>query len=109
MHFATNPLIEVHGDTASGSWSALVTASFAAQGIAMWIAVRYDEDYVRTPEGWRFRTIAVTTKFATPFDGPGWVRSRMPQQAPNARWADAAAASANTTRQAAELSIMTKA
>jgi hypothetical protein len=89
VHYGTNPTIDLHGDEAMGSWSGLIAASFARQGVAMWIAVQYDDEYVRTPDGWRFRSVRVTTKFATPFDGPGWVQARLPSSAPSDRWSGA--------------------
>jgi hypothetical protein len=41
----------------------------------MWLAADYHDEYVRTPSGWKFQKLKVTSLFFTPHD-EGWVKTR---------------------------------
>jgi ketosteroid isomerase-like protein len=70
VHYVSNPLIEVDGDTASGHWHALVTATLPDKS-AIWILGIYDERYVRTQDGWKFETLRFISAANSPYD-QGW-------------------------------------
>lgn len=70
VHYVTNPIIEVDGDTATGHWHALVAMTVPG-GQALWTFGYYIEDYVRTGEGWKFRTMRFDTAATTPYE-VGW-------------------------------------
>jgi ketosteroid isomerase-like protein len=70
IHYVTNPLIEVDGDTATGHWHALVTAT-TPDRTALWSLGMYDEKYVRTGEGWKIQTLRFTCAANAPYD-LGW-------------------------------------
>ncbi|MEZ4297082.1 MAG: nuclear transport factor 2 family protein [Polyangiaceae bacterium] len=65
-HVMLNPILEVTGDTATGRWYCEAYVVFrenpAAGPQKSW--VRYEDTYVLTPEGWRFKKVIVI--FDTP-------------------------------------------
>lgn len=87
-HMVANPLIDVEGDTARGTWYLLLPSTRG--GEALWSQARYDEEYVREDGDWKIRSELVTMFFATPFD-KGWVKERV-QQGLEARYAKLLAA-----------------
>jgi hypothetical protein len=74
VHYVTNPLIEVDGDSATGHWHALVTATMPDHS-AIWILGIYDERYVRTPEGWKIHTLRFISAANAPYD-LGWAKQQ---------------------------------
>ena len=74
VHYVTNPLIEVDGDTAKGHWHALVTMTVPG-GQAVWSLGMYIEDYLRTPDGWRFKTMRFESAATSPYE-LGWGKMR---------------------------------
>jgi hypothetical protein len=69
FHRITNPIIEVNGDTATGNWHVLVALTHP-NGESVWIGGVYNDDFVRTGEGWKFKKLSFTFAFHTPFDKP---------------------------------------
>jgi ketosteroid isomerase-like protein len=80
MHYMMNPIIDVTGDRATGTWYLFQTCTFAQGNTPIWGAARYDEEYVREPDGWKFRRLRLVSSFWTPFD-EGWVKRPFVQQA----------------------------
>lgn len=74
IHYVTNPLIEVDGDRATGHWHVLVTSTLP-DGTAGWTLGIYEDEYVRTAEGWKFKTLRFTAAANTPYD-VGWGKAR---------------------------------
>jgi ketosteroid isomerase-like protein len=74
IHYVTNPLIEVDGDTATGHWHALVTATTPDRA-ALWSLGMYDEKYVRTAEGWKIQTLRFISAANSPYD-LGWAEKQ---------------------------------
>ncbi len=73
FHRITNPIIEVDGDKAKGNWHVLVALT-QPNGKAVWIGGIYNDDFVRTPEGWKFQKLSFTFAFHVPYEkgwGPG--------------------------------------
>lgn len=75
VHMVMNPLIEVDGDTAKGSWYLMQASTVGGTNEAVWGSARYDDEYVRVDGKWMFKNVAVTMFFWTPFD-QGWVKKR---------------------------------
>lgn len=73
MHYMINPIVEVDGDRATGTWYLFQTCTFAEGNTPIWGAARYDEEYVREADGWKFQYLRLISSFWTPFD-EGWVR-----------------------------------
>jgi ketosteroid isomerase-like protein len=70
VHYVTNPLIEIDGDTATGQWHAII-ASTMPGGDALWTLGRYDNQYVRTADGWKYRTLNFLSMANSPYE-LGW-------------------------------------
>ena len=69
-HHLGNPLIEVNGDRARGQWHVMVM--FTAREVGrMWVAGNYDDEFVRTADGWRFQVLRCTADAMAPY-GEGW-------------------------------------
>lgn len=75
-HMVHNPVIAVEGDSARGEWVFEVPSTLRANDMAGWLQGRYVEEYVRTAQGWRFKSITAVFDYATPFD-EGWAKRKM--------------------------------
>ena len=75
VHMVMNPIVEVDGDEAKGTWYLFQACTFAEGNRAVWGSGRYDEEYVRVNGEWKFRSLKLTSNFWTPFD-QGWVQTR---------------------------------
>ncbi|MDO8674287.1 MAG: nuclear transport factor 2 family protein [Dehalococcoidia bacterium] len=62
IHYMVNPIIEVTGDSATGVWHGLVPMT-TPNGKSLLVAGKYEEEYVRTPAGWRIRRLKFHTAF----------------------------------------------
>lgn len=78
QHNVFNPRISVDGDRAHGSWYLLGPFAFREGPRQMWIAIRYEEDYVRVDGCWKIghlraigRMAAPRTEAWSPSDDPG--------------------------------------
>jgi hypothetical protein len=74
IHLVLNPLIEVDGDTATGQWHLLMMMTLP-DGQPWWATAIYNDEFVRTSKGWRFKAIRITPILAAPhakgWGGPG--------------------------------------
>jgi hypothetical protein len=70
FHRITNPIIEINDDTATGNWHVLVALTLP-DGKRVWVAGIYNDDFVRTPEGWKFKTLSFRQAFLEPYE-KGW-------------------------------------
>ncbi len=75
MHMVHNPIIEVDGDAATGTWYYEAPTTDAASDRAQWMAGTYEEEYVRESGEWKFASIKTRWKYITPYD-EGWARNR---------------------------------
>ncbi|MDD5723736.1 MAG: nuclear transport factor 2 family protein [Syntrophales bacterium] len=57
MHLTTNGTIEVNGDRATGKWTGLFPLIFSDSSKLQWGCNVYNDEYVRTEEGWKFQSI----------------------------------------------------
>lgn len=78
IHYVMNPIIEVNGNTATGSWYLFQTCTFAEGNQAVWGAARYSEEYVKQDGEWKFKNLKVNSEFWTPYD-QGWAKKRFIQ------------------------------
>ncbi len=78
MHYFLNPVIEVDGDRATGRWMLWEVATVAATDTAVFLAAVTEDEYVRTPDGWRISKVRLRMKFITPFDRPWNVNKNGP-------------------------------
>ena len=78
IHQVMNPIIEVEGDKANGSWYLFQPCTLAEGNQAVWLAARYEEEYVRVGGEWKFKQLKVFPSFFTPYE-QGWVKKRFMQ------------------------------
>jgi hypothetical protein len=71
-HFFMKPLIEVHGDTATGRWDILSPCT-ARDGRSFWMTGFEDDVYQRVDGRWLHRSMKLTTVFMAPAPD-GWGR-----------------------------------
>lgn len=75
MHMVHNPIIEVSGDRATGTWYYEAPTTDASTGTAQWMAGTYEEEYVRDGGQWKFASIKTKWKYISPYD-QGWAKNR---------------------------------
>jgi hypothetical protein len=75
-HYATNPVIEVDGDAATGRWDLWAPIVKEPGPVAYWIMGKYREEYVRTADGWRFKLLSLEVRALSPYDR-GFARERV--------------------------------
>ena len=75
LHMVMNPIVEVDGDTATGTWYLLQACTFGEGNQAVWGSARYDDYFVRVNGEWKIKNLNVNSFFWTPFD-QGWVKKR---------------------------------
>lgn len=73
LHYVMNPIIEVDGETATGTWYLFQACTFATNNQAVWGAAKYNEAYVKVNGEWKFRRLTVTSRFWTPYE-KGWAK-----------------------------------
>ena len=74
VHYLTNPVIEVDGDAATGSWYLWEPAVARPTGQAYWLMAGYSDRYRREADGWKFADMTLLVKSFTPYEqGPGKV------------------------------------
>ena len=72
VHWVTNPIIEITGDSATGEWWLLVASTSPANS-ANWTGAVYEETYLRTADGWKIKTMNLKVGFVCPYE-EGWAK-----------------------------------
>jgi ketosteroid isomerase-like protein len=62
FHRITNPVVKVDGDTATGEWHVQVGITFDNKK-SVWLGGIYNDQFVRTADGWKFQELKVTFAF----------------------------------------------
>jgi hypothetical protein len=75
-HMVSNPLIEVDGASARGSWYVDVPVTLRPRDEAAWLQAKYQEEYLKVNDRWKWKSITTRFDFITPYD-QGWVRARI--------------------------------
>jgi hypothetical protein len=75
MHMVHDPIIEVHGDTATGRWYYEAPTTDASSNRAQWMAGTYFEEYAREDGEWKFASIQTRWNYISPYD-EGWAKNR---------------------------------
>ncbi len=75
-HMVSNPIVEVTGDRATGSWYFDCPATDRRSGTALWVQGRYEDGFVKVDGEWKWKSITARFDFISPFD-EGWARTRM--------------------------------
>ncbi len=85
MHAYINPDLRITGDTARATWMLWHPCTLSPSGhptdptgdTALWLSGLCQDEYVRTPEGWRIAKYTFRPKFRVPF-GKSWARETHP-------------------------------
>jgi len=69
LHIVMSGRIDVNGDSATGTWYCLLPCAPAGAVPAQpdWTVTQYNEEYVRTPAGWRIKYMTSRKQFVAPF------------------------------------------
>lgn len=62
QHNITNPIIEVNGDRATGIWYIMGPWTYAENDDEKWLALRYDDDYVKVNGEWKYQHLRVALR-----------------------------------------------
>ena len=75
IHNVMNPIIEVNGDSATGRWYLVqpLTRRENDRESAMWLTGRYEDEYVRVGDEWKFKRLKFITIFLAPY-ADGWAK-----------------------------------
>jgi len=71
QHNVFNPRISVNGDEAHGIWYLLGPFTFREGNRALWVAVRYEEDYVKRDGQWKIKRMTGFGRMAAAYE-EGW-------------------------------------
>lgn len=76
-HEASTPHIEVHGDTAKGTWYVfgMLTAVTPDGEEAKWVQGRLDNEYVKINGQWKISRKSTTYNFSTPYE-QSWANAK---------------------------------
>ena len=71
QHNVMNPIIEVNGERAKGSWYFLGPFTFRKGNRAYWLAARYEDDYIKVNGEWKFQHLRAIGRMTAPYE-KGW-------------------------------------
>ncbi len=71
QHNVFNPRIEVNGNEAHASWYFLGPFTFYKDNQQMWIAARYEDDYIKINGQWKFKHLRAFGRMVAPYE-VGW-------------------------------------
>ncbi len=66
QHNMMNPIIEVNGNTATGIWYIMGPWDQKEDGKEVWLALRYDDDYVKTNGEWKYSHLRADLRMNVP-------------------------------------------
>ena len=62
QHNISNPIIEVDGDRATGVWYLSGPWTYSENDEEKWLALRYDDDYVKVDGEWKYQHLRVALR-----------------------------------------------
>jgi ketosteroid isomerase-like protein len=62
QHNIMNPIIAVDGDRATGIWYIMGPWTYTENNDEKWLALRYDDDYVKTGGEWKYQHLRVALR-----------------------------------------------
>ena len=75
IHVVATPLIEINGDKAIGKWHGIIPLITAEEKVAAWLIGVYEDEFVRSGDGWKTKKLGFTPHFFTPA-GESWAATR---------------------------------
>ena len=73
-HMVHNPIVEVDGDTARGSWYITAQTVIQPHNQAIWAMGNYEDTFRRIDGQWKIASLKVVFRYYTPFE-EGWART----------------------------------
>ena len=73
QHMVMNPILEIEGNHAKGTWYFLGPFTFRKNNEAKWVAVRYEDDYVKVNEEWKYQHLRAHIRMSANYD-EGWAK-----------------------------------
>jgi hypothetical protein len=70
-HMVMNPLIEIEGNNAKGTWYFLGLFTFRQHNEARWLALRYEDDYVKVNGVWKYKHLRAYRRINASYE-KGW-------------------------------------
>lgn len=68
VHGVSNPIIEINGDEASGHWYLHQPMVMKGAALAYWFVAQYEDIYVRTSDGWKFKSVLLKPRAFSPYE-----------------------------------------
>ncbi len=62
QHNISNPIIEIDGNRATGIWYIMGPWTLTEDNKEIWMAARYDDDYVKVDGEWKYQHLRVTLR-----------------------------------------------
>jgi hypothetical protein len=75
-HMIHNPLIDLRGDRASGTWYLTAHTTIQPANQAVWVMGLYRDEFERVEGEWKISSLTFEFKYYTPFED-GWVKTPM--------------------------------
>ena len=76
IHRLSNPIIEVNGDTAKGTWYCEIPSTHIPTNKAILQSGTYEDDYIKEGGEWKHKRLNLKYSYITEF-GEGWVKKNM--------------------------------
>jgi len=73
-HMVMNPIIEVAGNRAQGTWYFFGLFTVRETNEARWSAVRYEEDYTKVNGAWKYQHLRAHGRMSASYD-KGWANT----------------------------------
>jgi SnoaL-like domain len=70
-HMVMNPIIEVEGNRAKGTWYFLGLFTERANHEARWVALRYEDDYIKVDGTWKYQHLRAYSRMSASYE-KGW-------------------------------------
>ena len=79
QHNVFNPRIEVKGSEAHAIWYFLGPFTFRKGNRQLWLAARYEDDYVKIKGAWKFKNLRAIGRMTAPYE-EGWASRAKSEQ-----------------------------
>lgn len=73
QHMVMNPIIELDGNRAKGTWYFLGPFTFRKNNEAKWVAVQYEDDYVKVNGEWKYQHLRANIRMSANHE-TGWAK-----------------------------------
>jgi hypothetical protein len=73
QHNVFNPRIEVNGDRAKAHWYFMGPFTMRKRNNAVWLAARYEDDYVKINGEWKIQHLRAIGRMSAPYE-KGWAK-----------------------------------